>query len=1015
MSLKWGSNYLWIGAEQAVELKIDDNAKIVTEEDQWKVEKITESKLANFSNSTIPKDSLDIVTTGELTKGWRGNTYCSTIGCAFKISNLINMGPGLPPAKAQFWDTAGQERFRTIGRSYYRGADIAIVVYDISCQSSGSTQNLRRWIEEVRSSNEDVAVVILGNKSDLEDKREVTFDSVKELAEEYNYFFCECSAKSGENLARGFARMFSECYMNKWKKGVPFSLIKVVIVGDSGTGKTSLFERMEGFSVDLSKLVKAYPIYTDTKVEKLSLTSTANENANIPVHTKQTILPDTNIGSLNLGLLSQWSSKLSLATGDPDLCKTCKSALSKHTKHDVKDGNWICDFCQTVNELHLDEEEIPTQSSLDYLEKGIESLESLQQVDLDTYVVFCIDTSGSMIVSSPIDSKYASKLRKNKHDMPELSAQDARQQYLPNEKRNVTYISRLESVQTAVEAQLIDLQQQHPNKRVALVSFSNDVIIYSDGVGVPTVLSGEKLYSMEELQKVSKWASSSLSSTTKQQSSKPKSTTNVLSDAQKLKLAQAKTKQEIEEILNSPEGEEVGVGEGGGEQSNDVVNVDDNAGPLELQPISKSREKLSSKLFSLSEEGQTALGPALLVSCALASMKSGSKVILCTDGLANVGVGSMESLTTQEIKSFYQNLAVSAIKKNVSISLMSFKGSDSNIEVLGEMASKTGGQVDIVDPAEVSKNFQSIFADDTIASDVSIKLFLPRGIRLHKTTIEMDDWKESSGDVDEDDDINEKKNLITDGEVEHHHHHTIYTKNIGSVNSDSNLLIRLAIDHKYFDQQKQEKIESFPLQMQITYTRAEDGKRLVRIISESFPATNTEKECYPTVDLEVLTLFAIRSVAYTAQQGHYTLARLENYANLQLIKKILPFMPDKEESNDIMNKYLAHNIRFETNVFNEQRGEISQGKLWDESTTISTSTSSGASLSSPSFFDSVGSFFGGLFSSNTTTSSSSSSSTSSISPSRVSENQYTKIQSQRSNRNDGFSNLLWNMRSSNML
>lgn len=107
---------------------------------------------------------------------------------------------------------------------------------------------------------------------------------------------------------------------------------------------------------------------------------------------------------------------------------------------------------------------------------------------------------------------------------------------------------------------------------------------------------------------------------------------------------------------------------------------DKNEDPMGLAPIIKSRSKISEKLFELYEEGQTALGPALLASSSLASQVPGSKVVLCTDGLANIGVGSMDT-TDSSVKDFYMRIAQNAISKGSTISLMSFKGSDSNIQV----------------------------------------------------------------------------------------------------------------------------------------------------------------------------------------------------------------------------------------------------------------------------------------------------------------------------------------------
>ena len=75
--------------------------------------------------------------------------------------------------RLQLWDTAGQERFRSLIPSYIRDSSVAVVVYDIS--SLKSFQNTRKWVDDVRGERgNDVIIVLVGNKTDLGDKREVT-------------------------------------------------------------------------------------------------------------------------------------------------------------------------------------------------------------------------------------------------------------------------------------------------------------------------------------------------------------------------------------------------------------------------------------------------------------------------------------------------------------------------------------------------------------------------------------------------------------------------------------------------------------------------------------------------------------------------------------------------------------------------------------------------------------------------------------------------------------------------
>ena len=108
--------------------------------------------------------------------------------------------------KAQIWDTAGQERFRAITSSYYKGAMGALLVYDIS--KKNTFDNLDRWLNEVRAfTKPEVCIVLVGNKSDLTDLREVQQEeSIKYSAEQKITFF-ETSALTSTNIEKLFQEL----------------------------------------------------------------------------------------------------------------------------------------------------------------------------------------------------------------------------------------------------------------------------------------------------------------------------------------------------------------------------------------------------------------------------------------------------------------------------------------------------------------------------------------------------------------------------------------------------------------------------------------------------------------------------------------------------------------------------------------------------------------------------------------------------------------------------------------
>jgi small GTP-binding protein len=130
-------------------------------------------------------------------------TFVQTIGIDFKIRSMVVDGVKF---KLQIWDTAGQERFRTITSSYYRGADGIIQVFDITNQESFS--NMNKWNQEIdRYAIDTVVKILVGNKLDLESKRQVTFDEAQIWAKDKDIFFYETSAKTNENIPHLFEQM----------------------------------------------------------------------------------------------------------------------------------------------------------------------------------------------------------------------------------------------------------------------------------------------------------------------------------------------------------------------------------------------------------------------------------------------------------------------------------------------------------------------------------------------------------------------------------------------------------------------------------------------------------------------------------------------------------------------------------------------------------------------------------------------------------------------------------------
>ena len=149
-------------------------------------------KIIIVGNSNVGKTN--IVT--RYVKGEFSNEYMITIGMDFLTCNLELDNKIF---KLRLWDTAGSEKFRSVTRGYYSNTCYALIVYDITDDSSFNS--VKQWIEDVQSfANKGTNLVLVGNKVDLNNKRKISKEEGQNLATEYGMDFYESSALTGENI-----------------------------------------------------------------------------------------------------------------------------------------------------------------------------------------------------------------------------------------------------------------------------------------------------------------------------------------------------------------------------------------------------------------------------------------------------------------------------------------------------------------------------------------------------------------------------------------------------------------------------------------------------------------------------------------------------------------------------------------------------------------------------------------------------------------------------------------------
>jgi hypothetical protein len=272
------------------------------------------------------------------------------------------------------------------------------------------------------------------------------------------------------------------------------------------------------------------------------------------------------------------------------------------------------------------------------------------------------------------------------------------------------------------------------------------------------------------------------------------------------------------------------------------------------RPVRESKEDLFKRLWGLEEEGATALGPALRIAVAMAGSAPGSAVVLCTDGMANQGIGSLEA-KTQEMTAFYGEIGEQALLKGVTVSVLTLTGTDCRLEQLSVVAEKTGGTVDRVDPRTLSKQLDAIVGSPTaLAFGVMAMACLHKALRY-------------SGEFD--DEADQRFWLVRD---------------LGSVSATSEATFSYAFRPKE-EAGDLSGLTSIPFQVQLLYTRP-DGATFLRVSTDTIAVTQDRAEAERQADAQVVGAHVAQRAARLAKQGRYEEAQLETRSAQRFLGRV---------------------------------------------------------------------------------------------------------------------------------
>ena len=174
--------------------------------------KIIEAKIVLLGDVSVGKTSI----ASRYCKNSFNEHHINTIGGAYQQQKVV-LGNG-SMVKLHIWDTSGQERFRAMTNLYYRDAQVAILTYDITNESSFSS--IEFWIQELKYKveNENMILCLVGNKFDVNsNERKITTQKGKNFAQDNNMIFFETSAKTGEGVKDLFVTIANKVYEQQKK------------------------------------------------------------------------------------------------------------------------------------------------------------------------------------------------------------------------------------------------------------------------------------------------------------------------------------------------------------------------------------------------------------------------------------------------------------------------------------------------------------------------------------------------------------------------------------------------------------------------------------------------------------------------------------------------------------------------------------------------------------------------------------------------------------------------------
>ena len=340
------------------------------------------------------------------------------------------------------------------------------------------------------------------------------------------------------------------------------------------------------------------------------------------------------------------------------------------------------------------------------------------------------------------------------------------------------------------------------------------------------------------------------------------------------------------------------------DNENRIISIGQENTNLIKNSIKQSSQSIIKSLREIEEEGSTALGPAVLLSLSLLkNAKIGSRIFLCTDGMSNLGIGSLEE-NKEKAAEFYTKIGNMAKEKGIVISLITFEDSESEIYILKNMVELSGGEIIRVNPSQILEGFNDLLENNVIASDVEVKL------HLNKCMTFRDE---------------EKINMIND--------ESTYYKKIGNAARETEtyheLKFKSSIKLAEYKDIDFDKLYNLIFQVELKYKKT-DGKRYIRVITQNLEVSDNKDTVNKQAKMNIVSTLQSRKSAKLAGQGNLMQAQAQihaarnflfsnsnnNYNNQQIFHQF------NRNMNSFHNNMNMNNMMAMSPNFNQNKGGL---------------------------------------------------------------------------------------------